>query len=628
MSNIFIALRPKSLRYQLISGIGLILTVLILSFNYITVSEESDFLHEQGLRQAANRSLALATASEVWIMANDYVGLQEIAHNFSVYDDLEFLAITNMDGKVLEHTDDTLVGQYISDKRRVEYLKHMNAHDDDPMDVTVLLDNREHIEVVRMIHNGNRHIGMINLRINQTSRQENINERIIKGLIFTGISILVAILFSIFIVSNLTKELIQLITMMKKVRQGDKNVHADESTTREIALLSREFNSMLNSLNESEKSYEQLRERLELAFEGTQDGLWDWNLVEGSVYFSPIWKKMLGYKDNELKNDFSSWKDRVHPNDLGAAMKDVQAHINGTTDMYKSIHRLKHKDGHWIWNLARAKAIYDQDGKAIRMVGTNADITELKRLEKAFSEQEELMIAQSRHAAMGEMISMIAHQWRQPITVIAMGANNMLVDIELGNTSEETLRNEANSIVAQAQYLSKTIDDFRNFFRPNKSKEDVKIQDVFIEAIKIVGKSLENANIKLSITGSETGLTRTYSRELLQVFLNLLKNAKEALVEHTKEERYINIVIDSDEDNVTTNICDNGGGISQETIEKIFDPYFSTKNEQTGTGLGLYMSKTIIEKHLDGRITVTSNDAKTCFKIIIPKISQEETVNE
>ena len=337
---------------------------------------------------------------------------------------------------------------------------------------------------------------------------------------------------------------------------------------------------------------------------------------------------MLGYKDNELTNDFSSWKDRVHPNDLDKAMKDVQAHIDGTTDMYKSIHRLKHKDGYWIWNLARAKAIYDQDGNAIRMVGTNADITELKRLEKAFSDQEELMIAQSRHAAMGEMISMIAHQWRQPITVIAMGANNMLVDIELGNTSEETLRHEANSIVAQAQYLSKTIDDFRNFFRPNKSKEDVKIQDVFSEAIEIVGKSLENANIALSITGSETGLTKTYSRELLQVFLNLLKNAKEALVEHTKEERYIDIVITSDEDTVTTNICDNGGGISEETIEKIFDPYFSTKNEQTGTGLGLYMSKTIIEKHLNGKITVTSNDVKACFKIIIPKTSQEETVNE
>ena len=262
MNKILLKLRPKSLRYQLIFGIGIILTVLILAFNYITVTEESEFLHEQGLRQAANRSLALATASEVWIMANDYVGLQEIAHNFSVYDDLEFLAITNMDGKVLEHTDHTLVGQYISDKRRVEYLKHMNTHDDNPMDAIVLLDNRDYIEVIRMVHNGERHIGMINLRINQTNRQENINERIIKGLIFTVISILVAILFSVFIVSNLTKELIQLITMMKKVRQGNKDVYADESTTREIALLSREFNSMLTALNESEKSYERLHERL------------------------------------------------------------------------------------------------------------------------------------------------------------------------------------------------------------------------------------------------------------------------------------------------------------------------------------------------------------------------------
>ncbi len=628
MNSILIKLRPNSLQSQLIIGIGTILTVLILAFNYITIQEEHEFLHEQGLKQASNRSLAFATASAAWLLSNDYIGLEEIVHNFSVYDDLEFIAVINMDGKVIEHTDHSLVGKYISDKQRLAYLHETGITDNDPFNETVLLDNKDYIEIIRMVHAGNRHIGMINMRLDQTSRQKNINERIFKGAIFTGISLIVAILFSILIVSNLTTELIQLIKMMQKVRHGKKDVQADESATREIALLSREFNNMINSLNKSEKSYTNLYERMELAFEGTRDGLWDWDLTEDTVYFSPIWKEMLGYKDNELASEFSSWLERVHPEDLDNAMNDIQTHIDGKTKMYKNIHRLKHKDGHWIWNLDRGIAIRNQDGKAIRMVGTHTDITELKRLEQALSDQEELMIAQSRHAAMGEMISMIAHQWRQPITVIAMGANNILVDIALGNVSEEKLELEANSIAEQSQYLSKTIDDFRNFFRPNKEKEEVKIYNVLSEAVGIIGKSLENTNISISIKESETGLTKTYSRELLQVFLNLLKNSKEALVEHTKNDRHIDVVINSDEDTVTTTICDNGGGIDKKTMEKIFDPYFSTKNEKTGTGLGLYMSKTIVEKHLHGSIIVTSEDGTSCFKIVVPRISQEETVYE
>ena len=107
-----------------------------------------------------------------------------------------------------------------------------------------------------------------------------------------------------------------------------------------------------------------------------------------------------------------------------------------------------------------------------------------------------------------------------------------------------------------------------------------------------------------------------------------MKNSQEALVEHTKEQRFIDVVINSDEDNVITTICDNGGGIAKETIEKIFDPYFSTKNEKVGTGLGLYMSKTIIEKHLHGSINVTSEEKTSCFKISIPKISKEESTYE
>ncbi len=349
------------------------------------------------------------------------------------------------------------------------------------------------------------------------------------------------------------------------------------------------------------------------------------DLLGNIEYVNPQFMNVTGYSYDEVlgKNPSMLSSKEISKDEYKAMWDKVTK-----GQVWKGAFKNLKKSGEAYWESAIIAPLKNNDNKIVNYIGIKQDISEKIAMEGLLKDQEELMIAQSRHAAMGEMISMIAHQWRQPITVITMGANNILVDVELGTISEETLRLEANSIIEQAQHLSKTIDDFRDFFRPNKGKEETRVQDVFAEAVKIVGKSLENDSIALSIKENETGGITTYSRELLQVFLNLLKNSKEALVEHTQEDRHIDVVIDSDEDKITTTICDNGGGIADKTIEKIFEPYFSTKNEKTGTGLGLYMSKTIVEKHLHGSISVTSKDGTTCFTVVVPKISYEESPHE
>lgn len=291
---------------------------------------------------------------------------------------------------------------------------------------------------------------------------------------------------------------------------------------------------------------------------------------------------------------------------------------------YSIIHRLLMKDGRIKIVTEQCETTFDANGEALVSIGTVQDITEREESRQALLDKEEIMIAQSRHAAMGEMIGMIAHQWRQPITVIAMGANNMLVDIELDSTSDEEIQKQSQNILRQTEYLSKTIDDFRNFFRPDKEVETVRLEDVMDEAQKIIGKSLDHSAIVLNITHQNGHAIKTYSRELLQVYINLLKNAKEALTEHRQKERRINVVISDDDEHVITTVCDNGGGIDEKILTRLFDPYFSTKEKQVGTGLGLYMSKIIIEKHLHGRIEVYNNKGLTetsggaCFKIILP----------
>ncbi|MCX6052302.1 MAG: PAS domain-containing protein [Campylobacterales bacterium] len=364
---------------------------------------------------------------------------------------------------------------------------------------------------------------------------------------------------------------------------------------------------------------ETLKERYEYAIDGSNDGLWDWNLESGALYLSPRWKKMLGYEEYELKNSISTWEFLVHPDDVDKAEKAFTENIEGKTDHYENIHRLKHKDGHWVWILDRGNTIFNEESKAIRMVGFHTDISQTKELEQELRKKDEIMIAQSRHAAMGEMISMIAHQWRQPLSVIAMGGNNILADIELEILDTQTLKDGVKDILKQTQELSETINDFRNFFKSDKEKQEVLIENVFVEALAMIGKSLQNNTIEVENIFDSTTKISIYARELKQVFINLLNNAKESLLETKQENRKITNKIYEIDESVIVEICDNGAGFNQEVLKKIFEPYFSTKNEKNGTGLGLYMSKIIIEEHLKGKLGAKNSTDGAVMTIQLPK---------
>ncbi|MFA6138868.1 MAG: HAMP domain-containing sensor histidine kinase [Sulfurimonas sp.] len=233
---------------------------------------------------------------------------------------------------------------------------------------------------------------------------------------------------------------------------------------------------------------------------------------------------------------------------------------------------------------------------------------------------EEIMISQSRMAIMGEMIGMIAHQWRQPITIIGMLINNIILDIEFGEFSNDKILEDLASTDEQVHYLSKTIDDFRNFFRPNKLPQNINISDISRELSNMVGKNFESNNISLSFEGDLDDVFYSYKNELLQVFLNILSNSKDAFLEQDIESPKIIFTTNVKKDEILFSIQDNAGGISKDIIEHIFNPYFSTKSKELGTGLGLYMSQIIIEKQLHGSIKVNSDSNKTVFYIKIPKI--------
>ncbi|MGI6487784.1 MAG: hypothetical protein GX964_06620 [Syntrophomonadaceae bacterium] len=244
-----------------------------------------------------------------------------------------------------------------------------------------------------------------------------------------------------------------------------------------------------------------------------------------------------------------------------------------------------------------------------------------RQLHKEIAErkqQEQLLVQNSKLAAMGEMMGMIAHQWRQPLSAISTVAGNLQVCIELDMYDEEQFKEMLNEINDHAQYLSDTINDFRHFFKPDNPEDTVMLSQIMEDTLSIIGKSLEYKNVQLIKDYSFSVPILTYPNELRQVFLNILKNASDAFIEANVLEPEIVIRGYETESFQVMQIEDNGGGIPEAFITKIFEPYFSTKGPGTGTGLGLYMSKMIVEEHCRGDLRVTNTDKGACFTIRLP----------
>ena len=234
-------------------------------------------------------------------------------------------------------------------------------------------------------------------------------------------------------------------------------------------------------------------------------------------------------------------------------------------------------------------------------------------------EKENLLIQQSKLAALGEMIGNIAHQWRQPISAVsAVMMNIKWTAISHGidkNFLDERIK-EAND---QLKYMSQTIDDFGDFFKPNKEKEYFNIKQTSRKAYKILQMTLEANNINLQIHSKYDINTFGYSNEFSQVILNIISNAKDVLIEREITQPKIDIHISSDISYIYCKIEDNAGGIDDKYIYKVFEPYFTTK-EHNGTGIGLYISKEIIHKHMKGTLTVHNTTKGASFMITIPNL--------
>lgn len=257
--------------------------------------------------------------------------------------------------------------------------------------------------------------------------------------------------------------------------------------------------------------------------------------------------------------------------------------------------------------------------KTLELQELNASL-ESKVLAKVakITEQERLMITQSRLAAMGEMMSMIAHQWRQPLSTTTLMITNERLKSMISGKEPTECDHILDKISDTMIYLSDTIDDFQTYFKPDKAPEEIWVSALLERVQHFMKTRLTLAKVRLHLEYEGEELIQTYANEVVQVLINIINNAVDVLEERNGDDRHIYIAVSGREDDIMISVEDNGGGIGSDIFNRIFEPYFSSKSKN-GTGLGLYMAKMIIDKHVGGTLNVYNTKRGARFTIDLPR---------
>ncbi|WP_072680472.1 PAS domain-containing protein [Arcobacter sp. LA11] len=415
-----------------------------------------------------------------------------------------------------------------------------------------------------------------------------------------GSLLLIFILISfaiLYITSNkyIIKPFSKLLKFAKRAKDNE-NVEYIATNVLEFDNFAVDLKSIIDELRE-------LKEHYSRAIEGVQDGLWDLDLKTKKLFCSNRYSNMLGYSDKDKINSISFWKNSIHKDDYFKTLKKIVNHVNGKSNLYEDDYRVRCKDGSYKWIKVRGKIFFDENKKALRMTGFHTDIDDIIRLQNDNLKKEKMLYQQSKLASMGEMIGNIAHQWRQPLNVISTIASSQIMQLELGLTKKEETIKDLNKLIDTVQYLSNIIDKFRYFFNPDKELETFYIDELIMDNLEIFESSYKLNDIDLIMNLQHIEISG-YKFELMQVIINLINNSRDALLErYSIDDPKLIFMENSVKDKfLEIRVYDNACGIKETIKEKIYEPYFTTKHQSQGTGLGLYMSNEIVKKHLKGKL--------------------------
>jgi len=372
---------------------------------------------------------------------------------------------------------------------------------------------------------------------------------------------------------------------------------------RSINSINKKLKIAYDELNEQKKmldSLSQYQQNLLSLFDKSDAVLfkWKYNLNLDTEYVSLSIKKLLGYESKEFTSGKVLYLSCVHKDDLENLKKQLRLNLENGVDYFKhEPYRVITKDGETKWVLDYIVTLKDEKGVITHTLGYITDITD-------YIKQQELVLQQSKMASLGEMIGNISHQWRQPLSVISTVATGTKLRKELNILKEEELNLNMDLINNNAQFLSKTIDDFKNFIKGERSLVEFNVFETIEQVLTLVQASTVNNYIKVILDCQKDIVIKGYPNEFIQSIINLYNNSKDVLINLPEDERFIFIDLKKDKEYLYLTIKDNGGGVDKKIKDKIFEPYITTKHKSMGTGLGLNITYNFIVTGMNGNISV------------------------
>jgi len=357
-----------------------------------------------------------------------------------------------------------------------------------------------------------------------------------------------------------------------------------------------------------------------------------------SVKFVSNSIKSYGYFKDDFEHRNINYMDIVYEKDKKSLKETISLSIKTEQKSFSKIYRIVDNAGKIRWIYSRVILLKDDLGDVRYLYGYIYDITKLKRVEEDLKlrvdeeieknrQKDSYIIQQNKLAAMGGMLGSISHQWRQPLNNVQLILHFLRDNFDNKNFQKKDLQEYIQRAKTQIEYMSQTIDDFRDFYKPSKSKNSFDIKDLIESSLKIIDEQFKENDISIKFLCEKGIVLYNYENELKQSILNILNNAKDALLQKKETSNFnafVKIEVKKEDNFAIISIENNGGNIEKDILDRIFEPYFTTKFEKQGTGIGLYMTKVIIEKNLKGKIEVINKKNGVEFKITLPMKEKNE----
>ncbi|WP_457749948.1 FIST N-terminal domain-containing protein [Sulfurimonas sp.] len=382
-------------------------------------------------------------------------------------------------------------------------------------------------------------------------------------------------------------------------------MHILNVTTKEL----QQENDKLQSLK---KELEAKDLNISLLQELSHIGSWMLDLENGEITWSKESFKRFNRKESEGAPTYLEFINMIVEEDRTKLLQTQEKLKDGNVHNVEI--RVQREDGTILTMFESAKMIF-KNGQAVKIVGTSLDITDIKVKDNIISQQSKL-------AQMGEMVNMIAHQWRQPLNAISASAIQLSMQNDMDLVTSEKISETTLFIENMAQEMSNTINDFMNFTKPANEKEFIKVKIIIDDILHLMGAQLKNHNIDFLIDIEDDLAILTYRKDLEHILINLISNARDAFEDCDNDDKKILLKSYSKNNYCIIKVIDNAGGIDSIILDRIFEPYFTTKEQGKGTGLGLYMSKKMIKENLNGDINVKSLDNGAEFTITLSSYNE------